>query len=187
MYKLKFFVFFLISIFFFSCQDEVLPKPKAYLRLAHNQSSYKTYTSDCPFQFEIPSQTKALINKKCWVKISYPKLKATLNLTYRPVKGNLRELMLESEKLTTKHAGKASKISYSPLFENYEDKVFGRVSDVVGNAASPLQFYVTDSVKHFITGSLYFNVQPNYDSIYPSVKHIEKDIKYLIETTRWRK
>jgi hypothetical protein len=35
-------------------------------------------------------------------------------------------------------------------------------------------------------GSLYFNVKPNYDSILPSVMHIEKDIKNLMESVEWK-
>ncbi|MCF6350971.1 MAG: gliding motility lipoprotein GldD [Flavobacteriaceae bacterium] len=180
---------YIIPIFFLtllSCKKETLPKPSGYLRLIHKKVNYQNIKTDCPFKFEIPINAKILVNKKCWLKIKYPNLKATIDITYRPIKNNLRELLLESEKLTIKHAIKAAKISHSPLFENYDDLVFGRVSDVIGNAASPLQFYITDSIKHFITGAVYFNVQPNYDSIYPSIKYLEKDIKHLIETTTWK-
>jgi len=181
---------FIFSILSFtilnSCQKEILPKPTGYLRLTHQEISYQNIKTDCPFEFEIPTNTKMLVTNKCWIKIKYPNLKATIDITYRPIKNNLRELVLESEKLTTKHSIKADKISYSPLFENHNEKVYGKISDVIGNAASPLQFHITDSSKHFITGAVYFNMQPNYDSIYPSIKHIEKDVKYLIETTKWK-
>ena len=60
------------------------------------------------------------------------------------------------------------------------------MSEVTGNAASPLQFYLTDSIHHFVNGALYFEVQPNYDSILPAVKFIEKDIKHLMETLEWK-
>lgn len=181
--------YILIIIFSFliftSCKKETLPKPTGYLRLTHKKVNYQTITTECPFEFEIPTNTTLLVNDKCWIKIKYPNIKATIDITYRPIKNNLRELQLESEKLTTKHTVKADKIGSSP-FENHNEKVYGKISDVIGNAASPLQFNITDSLKHFITGAVYFNVQPNYDSIYPSIKYIEKDIKHLIETTKWK-
>lgn len=169
-----------------ACNDNVLPKPTGYLRLTHKEVVYRKTTTTCPFEFEFNNTTKFLKNEKCWIKIKYPKLKATIDITYRPIKNNLRELLLEAQKLTTKHTVKADDISISPLFENKKEKVYGKISDVIGNAASPLQFQITDSTKHFITGAVYFNVSPNYDSIYPSIRYIEKDIKHIIETTKWK-
>ena len=54
--------------------------------------------------------------------------------------------------------------------------------EVGGNAASQSQFYVTDSINHFLTGSLYFYAKPNYDSIYPAAEYLKKDIRQLMET-----
>jgi len=108
-----------------------------------------------------------------------------LNITYRPIENNLKELLQESEKLTYNHAIKADGISTKP-YENYKNKKYGALSEVTGNAASPLQFHLTDSTKHFITGALYFKVQPNYDSILPAIKFIEKDIEHLMETLEWK-
>jgi gliding motility-associated lipoprotein GldD len=138
-----------------------------------------------PFEFKIPKNSKILVNDKCWLKIKYPSLKATVDLTYRSINNNLRELLLESEKLTTKHSVKADQISYLPYVDK-NNKIYGKISNITGNAASPIQFYLTDSLNHFITGAVYFKVQPNYDSIYPSIKYLEKDIAHLMETTRWK-
>ena len=181
------FIKVLVIILFFatSCKEHTLPKPKAFLRLAYNEASYQKITANCPYTFEISNDAIAKPNSKCWVNIQYPKLKASLNITYRPIENNLRELLSESEKLTYNHAIKADGISAQP-FENIEFRKFGALSEVTGNAASPLQFHLTDSIKHFITGALYFEVQPNYDSILPAVKFIEKDIKHLMETLEWK-
>ena len=100
------------------------------------------------------------------------------------MEGNLNKLLQESEKLTYNHAIKAESIVSQP-YDNFAKKTYGSMSEVTGNAASPLQFYLTDSIHHFITGALYFEVQPNYDSILPAVKYIEKDIKHLMETLEW--
>ena len=57
--------------------------------------------------------------------------------------------------------------------------------EVGGNAASQSQFYVTDSVNHFVTGSLYFYAKPNYDSILPAAHYLKKDIQHIMETIKW--
>jgi len=47
-------------------------------------------------------------------------------------------------------------------------------------------FYITDSLNHFFTGELLFQVRPNYDSLQPSILFIEEDIKKLIESFEWK-
>jgi len=176
---------FIYILLFVSCNEETLPKPKAFLRLTYENTEYKKISSDCPYTFEVSNGVKTHYDKKCWITIEYPKLKASLNITYRPVENNLKELLRESEKLTYNHAIKADGISAKP-YENIKKGKYGALSEVTGNAASPLQFHLTDSTKHFITGALYFKVQPNYDSIYPAIKYIEEDIKHLMETLEWK-
>ncbi|MDJ0644572.1 MAG: gliding motility lipoprotein GldD [Flavobacteriaceae bacterium] len=168
-----------------SCNEETLPKPNAFLRLTYDEANYQKVTSNCPYSFDFSDIAKANLNDKCWINIEYPSLKASLNITYRPIEDNLKELLQESEKLTYKHSIKADGISAQP-YENVIKKVYGSLLEVTGNAASPLQFHLTDSVKHFITGALYFEVQPNYDSILPAIKYVEKDMKHLMETLEWK-
>lgn len=173
-------------ILFTSCNsEEVLPKPKAYLRLEYSPPTYKEIISDCPYNFEISDLAQAEFNEKCWVNIKYPKLKASLNITYRPVENNLAELLRESEKLTYNHTIKADNI-ISTNYEDISSKKHGALREVIGNAASPLQFHLTDNTKHFVTGALYFKAKPNYDSILPAVKYIEKDLQHIVETLKWK-
>ncbi len=180
-------IIFLLSFLLISCNEETFPKPKAFLRLAYQTTDYHKIDSNCPYTFEISNQANAIPNKQCWINVEYPKLKATLNITYRPIENNLNELLREAEKLTYNHAIKADGISAPQLYDNFEKKTYGALSEVRGNAASPLQFHLTDSTQHFITGALYFKVQPNYDSILPAIRYIEKDIKHLMETLKWEK
>ncbi len=168
-----------------ACKEDTTPKPKAFLRLAYTEASYQKPNTACPYSFEYSTLAEAKSATQCWVNIHYPQLKASINMTYRPVEDNLKELLLEAEKLTYKHAIKADEISAQP-FENQERRTYGSLLEVSGNAASPLQFHLTDSTKHFITGALYFEVQPNYDSILPAIKYLEQDIKHLMETFEWK-
>lgn len=174
-----------IGFLFIACKEDVLPKPKAQLRLEYSKPEYSLTKSDCPYQFEFSKESFAVINQKCWVNIEYPKLNASINLTYRPIDNNLKELFLESEKLTFNHAIKADGITSVPYI-NEKHKKYGAIYEVTGNAASPIQFHITDSTENFITGAVYFNVRPNYDSIIPAIKYLQKDIIHLMETLEWK-
>jgi gliding motility-associated lipoprotein GldD len=72
------------------------------------------------------------------------------------------------------------------VFISNEHKVYGTLFSVVGNAASQLQFFLTDSTRSFLVGSLYFYSRPYYDSIMPAAKYIERDVVQLIESLRWK-
>ena len=62
----------------------------------------------------------------------------------------------------------------------------GVMYDISGDAASSVQFYLTDSVRHFIRGALYFTLQPNSDSLSPVIEFFREDILHLIETLEWQ-
>ena len=66
---------------------------------------------------------------------------------------NLPELFSEAEQLTFKHVIKADDIQ-SVQYEDFHSKVFGKMYEVSGDAASQIQFHATDSVKHFIECAL---------------------------------
>jgi gliding motility-associated lipoprotein GldD len=178
--------FILISVIFISCNTTILPKPKAYLSLEYPKKEYTKLALERPYTFEVLKNTTLVDDKNNWLKINYPNLKASIDITYRPVENNLNELLTEAEKLVFKHAVKAEQIIPKD-FVNSKRRVFGSLYEITGNAASHLQFHVTDSTNNFIKGSLYFYVKPNYDSILPAVSYIKDDILRLIETLEWKK
>jgi gliding motility-associated lipoprotein GldD len=181
----KFFLLFISIIGLSSCTEDVLPKPKGYLSLTYPANSYKNLTLNRPYSFEVSEFAIVKDEKKNWLKIQYPKLKASLDITYRPIDNNLKELLIESEKLVYKHAVKAEEIA-TKNFEDFEKGIFGSMQEISGNAASQIQFHLTDSTHNFIKGALYFYTQPNYDSILPAVAYIKKDIMRLVETLEWK-
>ena len=72
-------------------------------------------------------------------------------------------------------------------YSNEDDNVFGTFYEIKGDAASNVQFYLTDSAKNFVRGALYFDVVPNKDSLAPVLSFISEDVKHLIETFKWEK
>lgn len=182
----------LIIFLCFSCKDEVLPKPKAYLRLEYPEAKYKEVSMPLPFTFERNelsnpiSQVKVSRDKKSQgIDIEYPTLKGTIYITYKDVKENLELYLLDAQSITQKHTQRAEEIVEQPYI-NEERKVYGMFYEVGGNAASQSQFYVTDSINHFVTGSLYFYAKPNYDSILPAAEYLKNDIRQIMETIKWK-
>lgn len=167
------------------CKNDVLPKPSSYLRLDYPEAEYIAYKGDCPFEFDTNSQAIVKQNKGCGYSITYPKMKATIYLTYKPVNNDIKILLRDAQKLTYEHVIKADDILEQP-FINPDKKVFGMFYQVDGDAATNSQFYATDSIKHFVTGSVYFYTKPNFDSIMPAASYIKNDMQRLMETLKWK-
>lgn len=167
-----------------SCKNDIFPKPKSYLNLEYPTVTYHRFQNDCPYSFAISKESAIEFKSGCRAMISYPKLNANVHITYRRVQNDLKQILLEADKLTTKHTVKADAIIPHP-FENKEKKVYGVLFDVQGESASNVQFHVTDSSKHVLTAALYFKVQPNYDSIFPAVEYIKNDMIKMMESFEW--
>ena len=169
-----------------SCNNDAMPKPKAYLRLDYPMGKYMAYDGPCPYTFGYNSQAHIKEKSNCNLTIEYPKMKATVYITYKPVtQTNLESLLRDAQKLTYEHVIKADEIKEQP-FVNPERNVFGMFYQVGGDAATNAQFYVTDNTKHFLTGSMYFYAKPNYDSIMPAASYIKDDMRNIMETIRWK-
>ncbi|WP_394907382.1 gliding motility lipoprotein GldD [uncultured Mesonia sp.] len=174
----------------FSCEETTTPKPGGYLALNYPEPTYSMREFlACPYAFEINQIAKiqpAKAKQNCWYNIEYPTLNATLFLSYRPVnKDNLRDLLVDAQRLPLEHTIKADEIE-GDTYVNNKRKVYGTFYEVKGDAASQAQFYVTDSVNHFLTGSLYFKTKPNFDSIQPAAAYLKTDMKRLLESLQWR-
>jgi len=92
----------------------------------------------------------------------------------------------DAHSLVYKHTIKADAIN-EEMFQNSEKNVFGVLYDIHGDAASSVQFWLTDSTDHYLRGALYFMVEPAEDSLAPVIAFIKKDIIHLIETMNWKK
>lgn len=183
---IRVFTILFVWLFVASCDDNVLPKPKAQLRLEYPENSYQKVMSDCPYYLEISQNSTIKFKNNCWAEIEYPALNASIHLTYREINNNLYEILREAEKLTYEHTIKADEILPGQDFENEFKKVYGKIIQVEGNVASNIQFQVTDSVKNMLIGALYFNIKPNFDSILPALVYVEKDIRNLMESVEWQ-
>ena len=193
---IKIILYFFLCIIVFSCNSEITPKPKGYLRLDYPKAEYYTYSSkQLPFTFQrnqlaskVELKTIDPASKSYGLTLNYPTLKGSIYLTYKAVnnsKNTLREYIKDAQNFTLEHTKKADEIKLTE-FINEEHNLYGMFYKVGGNAASQSQFYVTDSTRHFLTGSLYFYAKPNYDSILPAATYLQKDIKQIMQTIEWK-
>ena len=188
---LKYLVLFVVcSIIFCSCDNEFAPKPKGYFRIDFPAKKYSLFDTLYPYSFEYPNYAKPIaykgsIDNKYWMNLEFLPYRATLHLSYFGVNNDLQKHLDESRTLAYKHTVKAEAIDENTISFPAK-KVFGTVYQIRGNAASSLQFYVTDSAKHFLRGAFYFNVPPNSDSLAPVNEFITKDIQHFVSTLSWR-
>jgi gliding motility-associated lipoprotein GldD len=192
----KFFLLGLITASLLtSCEDNDnigIPKPRGYFRINFPEKKYVQYDADCPFSFEIPDYAKMYHSaapnaSPCWRDLYFGQFHATLYISYNEINNDtiLGKLINESWELTQAHSQVAGGLRDSSILRP-KDNVFGSVQMLSGNAATQVQFYLTDSTKHFIRASLYFYSPPNKDSIAPVLDYIRKDIFHIVETLKWK-
>ncbi len=177
-----------------SCEPNYTPLPRAYFRIDLPEKEYKVFDSIFPYRFAYPSYGKIVpdthVNAEpWWADINFPQFNATLHMSYKSIddKNSLNTFIEDGRNFVNRHIPKASGFE-EKLFANEEKNVYGILFEIRGKeAASPLQFFVTDSTKHFLRGSLYFSVSPNNDSLAPVINFLTEDIEVLIESLEWKR
>jgi gliding motility-associated lipoprotein GldD len=179
------------------CREITVPKPRGHFRIDLPERKYIQFNEQplknpiIPLSFEYPAYGNLTFqNEKGsdqgWFNIEFPAYKAKIYLTYKDVKNDLDSLLDQSYQLNVKyHVSKADAIK-EQVYSNSENKVYGILYDLKGNTASAVEFYVTDSLSHYLRGSLYFASEPNADSLAPVIDFFREDIIHLIETLKWK-
>ncbi len=184
------------SLVWASCSQEYSPRGKGYpwLEVPEGHNYQRFQDAGCPFTFEyntiarVERDSQLMLSEPesdCWLNIVYPDYDATIYLSYKTPEEdyNLLKLRNEAHKLTYEHAKRANYIE--PLVITAPGQIYGLVYNVGGAAASPTQFFVTDTVRHWLRGALYFKTSPNPDSLEPLIKYIDEDIGHLIRSIVW--
>jgi gliding motility-associated lipoprotein GldD len=190
-------LFLTLAVFsFISCRETSAPKPKGYFRIDFPQKKYVVFNEtgkadNLPLKFEYPvyGNISDKVDDKSepgWFNIDFPAYKARIYLTYKDVGGDLEGLIEQTYTMNVKnHITKADAIN-EQLINDGQNRIFGVLYDLKGNTASAVQFYVTDSVRHYLRGSLYFESVPNADSLAPVIDFFREDVIHLIETLKWK-
>ncbi len=179
----------LLTVAFVSCRRAAVPKPYGYYRIAIPDTLYADYSvAGCPYSFALSKNAKVEPRyhegEQYWIDIVYPTLNTTIHCSYKPVSNNLRVLSRDAQEFLYSHVTVASAIPEQE-FSNAASHVWGVYYELHGNTASPIQFYLTDSIEHFFRGSVYCNTIPNQDSLAPIYDYMRTDVRRLIESFRW--
>ncbi len=183
-----------IGLIVSSCGETYVPRPRGYYRIAIPDTVYlpiknNPILSTYPYSFDLSGNAqftpRTASNERYWMDINYPAFDVQIHCTYYPVRRNLRELSADAQNFVYKHAGKASAIPEQG-FANEDKRVYGVFYELIGNTASPYQFYLTDSTNHFFRGAVYFNCTPNQDSLAPIINYLQQDLRHLMESFQWK-
>ena len=187
--KIAFLIIFFTTIY--SCNQDYTPKPSGYMRIDFPEKKYIAYEGNLPYCFEYPVYGKIKPDtdkyaEPYWLNIEFPRYKGKLHISYKKVKGNLAKFIEDSRKLAYKHTIKADAID-EDIYKNDSAKVYGIIYGIKGNAASSMQFFLTDSSENFLRGALYFSSQPNKDSLAPIIAFFGKDVEHFIHSLKWKR
>ena len=167
-----------------------MPKPYGYYRIAIPDTAYTRFDwNGYPYSFRL--STNAYVDvyekdgEKYWIDIQYPSLNATIHCSYKPVRNNLRTLSRDAQEFLYSHSTVASAIP-AQEYANDGCSVYGLYFELYGNTATPIQFYLTDSVEHFFRASVYCNTIPNQDSLAPIHEYLRQDARMIMESMVWR-
>ncbi len=187
---------FLLSII--ACEEPVFtPKPRGFPRVEYPTKAYQSFDKNyCQFTFEYPKyaeivQDTSFFNEKpannCWFEVYVPQFDAHIHCSYYPItkENPFDKLYNDAFVLADKHNIKADYIDQIRIEK--KKGISGFLFDIQGPAASPFQFFLTDSTKHFMRGALYFKTASRPDSLRPVADFMKADIMQMINTFEWNK
>jgi len=187
---------FLIILFTYSCNSDFTAKPRGYFKIGMPDKQYKVFNENgYPYSFEYPNYGSILkdsvffneaTENPWWINIDFPQFSGKIYISYKEIgKASLDKLINDAFNLTNKHSSKAVGIEDSVF--TTANGIHGMFFKVEGDVATSNQFFLTDSVKHFLRGALYFDATPNQDSLQPVNDFLVQDMKHLINTFKWKK
>jgi gliding motility-associated lipoprotein GldD len=183
--------YLLLLLSFFGCQRNYLPRPVGYNRLELPEPQYQPLPDSFPYTFEYSVHARLLpdttgFSERYWLEIYYPALRSTIHITYKQIQHSqqlLREFLNDAYTLTAKHQIKAHAIDET-IVQTPSGKT-AVIAEIEGEVPSQMQFTLTDSVRNFVRGALYFNTKVHNDSLKPAIEYMKKDIMHLIHTFAW--
>lgn len=197
-----------------SCNSAYTSKKEGYFKINFPEKSYTLFNDSAfPYTFEYPVYAKVMKDSSFFdeetrspfsINIVFPSFNGTIFISYKNIggtsvyklknpdgsyrdsigKNDFDKLVNDSYNLTYKNDIKAYSIQDSVI--HTPNDVSGIFFNLSGNVATANQFFLSDTIRHFLRGALYFDATPNEDSLRPVNAFLQKDIKHLINTLKWR-
>jgi gliding motility-associated lipoprotein GldD len=197
----KFFSFFLFiitcsTLLLIACNSNYTYKKKGYFRIDFPEKKYVSFDQPgYPYSFEYPVYATVIkdstfFNDKAddwWINIEIPQFAGRIYVSYKQVgdRNKFDTLVNDAFKMAyRKNTEVATGIETTPI--TTPNGVEGMYFSLEGNTATANQFFLTDTVKHFFRGALYFDAAPNADSLGIVNEFLKKDMLHLINTLKWK-
>lgn len=175
-----------------ACEEIYLPKPKGYNRIDLPENVYQALPDTFPYEFEYSAFAQlsgdSNVNAdRYWANLYYPGFEALLQITYKDLRTKDNQagtLLNEAFELAMKHDIKAYGIE-----ETLVAMPRGQVASLTqleGEVPTQLQFFTSDSSRHFFRGALYFNTATKNDSLQPIINFIKKDVLQMLNSFEWK-
>jgi gliding motility-associated lipoprotein GldD len=186
-----------IGLWMSACNSEYTYKKKGYFKIEFPEKKYQAFDRpEYPYSFEYPVYANVVkdstffgdsTENPWWINVEVPRFNGRIYISYKEIgrKNNFDSLVNDAFKMVyRKHTDISSGISDSLM--KTANNVEGIYFSLAGNTATANQFFLTDSVKHFLRGALYFDAAPNEDSLSIVNDFLKEDLKHLINTLRWK-
>ncbi|MBE2231170.1 MAG: hypothetical protein IAE96_11035 [Chitinophagaceae bacterium] len=185
------------ALLFTACNsDYSAGKKKGYFRIDFPEKKYQAFSQPgYPYSFEYPvyarvSKDSTFFEDKAedwWINIDIPQFNGKIHISYKNISSASRfdSLTADAYKMATRQHMDIATGIYDSLFRT-PNGLNGMYYSLSGNTATANQFYLTDSVRHFLRGALYFNAAPNADSLGIVNDFLKKDLHHLINTLQWK-
>jgi gliding motility-associated lipoprotein GldD len=179
----------MLTVTLASCKKASYPKPLASPRIDYPSEQYRHYDkTGSPVRFEYPSYgelTDQHQENKNWMNLRFERYSATLYLSFSNVPASKIQIQIEEkEKMVNEQAPPASVVR-KETFESADHQIVGYFYLTDGNAASPVQFLLSDQMGKLFQGSLLFDMATESDSMETVVEGLTRDIRHLVETFRF--
>lgn len=176
---------FFLALIVLSCNNNVnLPKQKAYFAPELEIPTYKKIFLDCNYNLYINSQASIHNIKNCNYEIYYKNLNAKIFINQIVLSNSIKRVLNTFNQKIKENSRFSDQIIESD-YVNTDKKTYSKLYSFVGNSPSNIQFYLTNQTDKFLTGSLFFETEPNYDSLLPYIDYIRNDIKKMVDSFRW--
>lgn len=201
------------GVLFTACNSPYTSKKRGYYQISFPERKYLSFQEEgYPYSFEYPVYAKVVKDSTYfdsnpenpyWINIDFPQFGGRIFLSYKIIGGKVvykikqqngtykdsiginvfDRLVNDAFMLTNKNESIATSIRDSLMHTS--NGITGVYFRVGGNAATARQFFLSDTVRHFFRGALYFDVTPNSDSLKPVLDFLQADIDHLINTFKW--
>ena len=177
---------FWIFLVLFSCDSPITPKQSAFFAPEFSASSHNSFTTECNYSFSKNKIARIEYQDNCNFNIVYDNLNAKIFFSSININNNFPDIIKVFDDRIIENSANITEVKVSE-YRDDQILVYSRMFNYVGNAPSNLHFYLTDSTSNFLAGSLFFNTEPNYDSLLPYINYIRADVRKLIENFEWNK